>query len=584
MSLIDVNNAKQIRPPMLLSVGIAARSDVNLTFSNLSGWAVEDPNVSVSLDSEEWPSMALTDLQGEGFPADGSCVFYDTTLDGSIDGKVGVQTHIGTAASLTVNAASEIPALTIYTSGAGTITAGGVDYEARGVNVITVNASSISLTFTPSGEDERIKVWSIIPGINLSWDNDTIVSVELDLRSDLSIKDSQWAVSEIEIKAYYPDDISEAVSNIADDVPIWYTAGYAGDMCPQRQFYLSEPAEMENNVITIKGHDMSHKLGNKKVSAQIINSTTNNGRRALYSRFVSIIQSAGVVLQRGHAFPSYTSGGTAYSLVIKESSADAIVQDIMNLAHKGDFWPTFRDAGIPEVFWHKPTPKWDIYESDCGEVIREADRNVAKITSDDENGLTSNAVRDTKVQELIRKNVSQFSRYSYAPGGYWWYLSVSGSTNVVTAADKIAWTSTVTTEEHDMTVITIDKNGNIKYKTEKEYTNQAVIKGKALSIAPQTDACTPTPARAGSTMKVAPLACGKIYESTTLLYPDHKNLFKRSNITGSFRWKGDPRMQPRDVFRFHRLDGTVEECTVSEIIMYHDGGTSATISYRKGVC
>ena len=58
----------------------------------------------------------------------------------------------------------------------------------------------------------------------------------------------------------------------------------------------------------------------------------------------------------------------------------------------------------------------------------------------------------------------------------------------------------------------------------------------------------------------------------------------RSPITGSFTWKGDPRMQPRDVVKWNRLDGTDEEITLENITLTHEGGgTSAEITYRKGV-
>lgn len=57
----------------------------------------------------------------------------------------------------------------------------------------------------------------------------------------------------------------------------------------------------------------------------------------------------------------------------------------------------------------------------------------------------------------------------------------------------------------------------------------------------------------------------------------------RSNITGSFKWKGDPRMQPRDIVYFDRLDGTTETITLETITLHHEGGgTWADITYRKG--
>ena len=70
-------------------------------------------------------------------------------------------------------------------------------------------------------------------------------------------------------------------------------------------------------------------------------------------------------------------------------------------------------------------------------------------------------------------------------------------------------------------------------------------------------------------------------------FPDDaiNSFFMRSNVTGQFTWKGDPRMQPRDVVTFHRLDGSTEDITLEDITITHEGGgTSAEITYRKGIC
>ena len=95
---------------------------------------------------------------------------------------------------------------------------------------------------------------------------------------------------------------------------------------------------------------------------------------------------------------------------------------------------------------------------------------------------------------------------------------------------------------------------------------------------------------------------------TINLFPDGamRSILDRSNVTGSFVWKGDPRMQPRDVFNFIGLSyelateddnlitdengnvlggGSVTECTIESITLTHEGGgTTAEITYREGIC
>lgn len=106
---------------------------------------------------------------------------------------------------------------------------------------------------------------------------------------------------------------------------------------------------MENNVITIKGEDMSSKLEGKNNIAQVLNSTGGTGRKVFYNRFLKFIKDSGVKLVSRESAPGTSSTKTAYTLIFDEQSSREIVSDIMNLAHYGTFWPTFVDAGIPKV-------------------------------------------------------------------------------------------------------------------------------------------------------------------------------------------------------------------------------------------
>lgn len=584
MAAIDTQNAMQIRAPMSISCGIAARQNIGLTFSNITGFALQDTNPSVSLDTEEWPVKEITDLQGTGFPVDGSREFYVAGA-GSEDGKLGLRTHIGGSGSFTVASSSEISALTFYTSGEGTITVDGTDYAALGVTVVPIGATSAAVSVQAANANERLEIHTIIPAINLSWDENTLISVELDLRSDLTMANAQWAVSEIEIKAYYPDDIAEAVSGISDDAPLWYSAGYTGNMSPERRFYVSEPVRMENNIITIRGHDISRKLAEKSYAAQVLNTKSGTGLYDLYLKMLHTIQDAGITLRSRESAPAKTSGTTERTLVFKAGSADKIVSDIMNLAHTGAFWPTFVDAGRPVLYHTKPVKKWTIREEDCGDVTRTADRNISRIRCTDANGLHNQARRNTKWKELMRLKVDADTSYVRNVGTYYWALSVSNAVDITTTAESIRWTSINETQERPMTKYEIDKNGNVKETNEITYIDECVIKGKSVDIKKLTNLVTASPKRTGITMDASPIAYGQVFNGDVFLYPNYSYLFRRSNITGSFTWKGDPRMQPRDVFEFQRLDGTTELCTIEEIVLRHEeGGTVATISYRQGVC
>ena len=243
MPTIDEENRKAIRTPFEVHCGFSGRNEkIDLSFSDISG-AVTDANVSEALDNEHWDMRALTDLSGSGFPLDGSCSLFDSTIPGSLEnGKLGLRSKIGETVTITVTSKTDIAALTLaVTSNApGTITANGTDYAARRIVVIPVNGKTITLTAKSDDPESRIEIASITPGITLEFSNKNLISCTLALRSDLSIISPSWQVSEIEIQAYWPDDISEAISNVGDDVPVWYYAGYEGDYSKVRSFYLSD--------------------------------------------------------------------------------------------------------------------------------------------------------------------------------------------------------------------------------------------------------------------------------------------------------------------------------------------------------
>lgn len=84
---------------------------------------------------------------------------------------------------------------------------------------------------------------------------------------------------------------------------------------------------------------------------------------------------------------------------------------------------------------------------------------------------------------------------------------------------------------------------------------------------------------------IGQMAAKKSDNTPIQIYPNMLNSpMYRSTESGSFRWKGDPRLQPRDIGQLKRLDGTYEDITLENITITHEGGgTYADITYRKGV-
>lgn len=593
---IDTQNAKQIRDAMEVHCGLTARyRSADLAITTQSGQiAVADSNLSESIDADKWDMRRLADFQGEGFPLDGSCVLLDTNTPGSLaDGKLGIRSDVGGTLEMNVTSTQTIPAVTIaVTSGEGTITADGKIYGLDRVVVVPVNGKSVTLTVASADPGRRVEIASITPGVTVEFDNGNLTYCAVNLRSDLSMVSPTWQISDIEIRAYWPDDISEAISNIGDDAPIWYYAGYPGDYSETRKFYLSEPAQMSEHIITIKGEDQSHRLEDSaNVPLQRLDTSADRGRQQLYRFFCDVITGCKIKPVYTEAAPKASgSVKTAHSMVVTEQSPREHVQNIMNLGHCGTFWPTFVDAGIPRITWSKPEKKWEIDERECGNVVRTVDRNLAKITTEDEYGVSSTAKRETKWEVLAENiKITKGKKVTKTFDEYYWAYKVDDKEKnkfLLQQLNRVQWVASATSAQKKTRV-----KVKGKYKNKTVWVHRPTLYGKALTVRRDAASVTEQNKRPGSTVQVSPLCYGRVYQGSTWIFPDYARLFERSNVGGSFTWKGDPRMQPRDVVEFHRAerdsDGNevVELITIESISLIHEGGgTKATLTYRKGIC
>lgn len=561
---ISTENAKDIRNSMKVFCGISARDEgVNLTVTQ-SGAAAIDSNISTSIDTEEWDMRVVTDLQGTGFPLDGTAVWYSTGAATEDKGKLGIRSHVGGTLFVTVSASSTIGAVTVeFSRGTGTVTCNGETYEIAEKVIIPVSSTTANFSATSDDITHRVEIASITPGISIDFTSDDLVSCTLDLRSNLSLEPT-WEVSSIEIQAYYPyeGNVENVLAQMGSDAQIYYYAGYPGDYSPRRYFYLSDVATVSENILLLTGEDASAKLDASTAESAVMMVSAPTAARQTYNKFVQTIRNAGVKLLSRQAAPEESgTSSVVRAQVYTESSARDLVAEMMNLCRIGTFWLTFVDAGRPTVYWSKPTSKWTIKEEDCGEVSIMPDRKIGKAKTTNSYGLYTKMLRASKATVLDESEVKANTIHSVYFDGWFMNIAVTNARIVSYGIDYVTYTAL--------------KDGKCRVTGRRVYAESAQ---KVVTYG------------TGKTVEYEPIVYG--YSVTVdsggthhHLFPYYQSLGTRSNVTGSFTWKGNPKMQPRDVFTFQRLDGTSETCTIESIVMVHEGGgTTAVITYRKGIC
>lgn len=567
---IDVENLKAIRKPFDVICGVDME---NTTATNVISYdsgdvGFSDNNEVDALKSSAWEPLRLADLSGGGFPLDDGVIFPSQTHEASVfEGKYGLRGYVGE--SLEISVTTSASTVSITCEGTGTLTVNGAVYPLQDQFVIPVRAGvEETLLFESTDEHARVVVYTIVPGIVLQFKNNAIVSCVLDLAGNLSLTEPSFEVSTIELNAYYPYDISEIISTMPDNTPLWYKAGYPGDYCETRMFYLDGEATMKDRVITLKGTDASSRLEGVTMRSKLVRNAYQ-----LYVNFHNTFNRAGITLVDYEEMPSDSS--STYAAIVTEQSAQDLIGDMMVSCHAAPlyYWPTYVDAGIPRLYYKQVSEDgttrspyqlrvWDIHEEDCAEVERVVSRKISKIASADHD--TPFLVRVTPLNTSVTvgsKTVvaGEIVEFTYS-NGYLWNLVRTNT---------------------DGSVIYADQQGQ---KWIANANGTATLTGNVLSLSKISDFDIPTPAQKGIVLYMNPVILGYLVESYAGSIPTNTMRFFGSNVTGSFTFRGDPRMQPRDTFRFTRLDGTVEVATIERIEMTHEGGgTTASVHYRLGV-
>lgn len=580
---INVQNALQIREkPMEVYIGLQVGSTATISTYTVTGQVKSDDS---TLGNSSWAMRTLADLAGDGFLLDGSAQWYDSTISPSENnGKLGVRGDIGETITVTITAGSTLTTVTVSSSGVSTITKGADTYTATGNDVITINSTSATLVFTPIDSDTRVEIDYIVPGIIFNITNDTLISCTLALRGNLDVKDHTWEESEIEVQMYYPNDISSSLAYIQNDWPITYQAGYDSDLSTERNFYISEPITQEKGVITIRGVDSSHLLDSKTMQEQWLTAYTGNAHQTVYTKFIDAIQAAGITLKRKQSWSGSQSGTQRYS-VLPEMSTRDFVSSVMNLTlnhtRSGTYYGIqFVDAGIPTVEHGDGKTygqTWTINKSDCGEWSETYDQNISAINDSNserkfnETITTSNVLVYDNIESGLTGNVNQLFEYNL--DGWYRYASPFPASSGVPSDTPYKFT------------IISRQPSRLVFKVTQKGTKAFTVGGQSSAITGGVNGFSNSNGLPGINIEMEPFVYGALLDSNGETVFNYPSLFKRSLRTGSFTWKGDPRMQPLDYINVTNDTGDGRGNITARItgieLTHEEGGTSAKITWRE---
>ena len=685
MSAIDVQNAKQIRDPMQVLIQLDIPDETQLTYSGYSGTAkIYDSSALLDYSYRAWPMRKLADLKEDGFPLNGTCELYDSSITPSMqNGKIGVRGHVGQNLELTATSSDTIKGLTLSVSGASSVTHGGTTSVIVGNQiVIQVNAASVSMTFTPINENIRVEVSSAIPGITLVINNSNIVRADVSLRSDLSLVNQTLPESELNVDVYNDNDITSVVASVNEDTPITYSAGYAGDMSPTRKFYISGEITWKDNIISIHAVDAVHFLEDIEAYAPI----TEKESECFLNAIIYFLKRAGITPDTSEVSTDWSDNSCRW-IIPKSTKARNIIafaNQCLNITDKtyklldgrgklkDRLMFNYIDAGIPTLKTNPSTGTFVIDESDCGEVQKSVERRITKVDAswtkiwnmsmptDFHNatkvgtatfiknvgtslnfdvkayswviGLYLGTYLDNdiavKLQATYHRRISVYYTFPVVPVNEYGLTYASRiPTIVINGSDSVGAKlncedipKSEYESEFDAEKLKLHSNfvpwdqayANWEYDTTPGHkiTTAAemwsllvaadIIDSDAesidldiygLAISENKENVTYTSVGNsinydyGETPIIGQMSGLTMTSAPILIYPNMINSpMYRSTESGTFRWKGDPRLQPRDIGQLKRLDGTYEDITLENITITHEGGgTYADITYRKGV-
>lgn len=482
----------------------------------------------------------LMDLSGDGFQNDGLAIPLDDNTDGYIS-------KIETPLNLTITLSSATSDDLII-----------IGYLDGSLHKWRFSGSGATRSVTIPANVKRIIITRIVCGEAFWFDNNTLVSCNLQLRAvETKVDNPELQMSEIEIEGYEPDDITDKIGYIGTGFPIYYTAGYPGDMSPLRKFYLGEPIEIDDKLVKIKGYDATMFLDEDFEGAYV-----TGGINGYAEWFSVLLTNSGVIHEytNDNSSIGQTTGGR---FLPNNQTKRKVISDMVNLFRYGPF----EDIG---------TEGYQVY-------VNYVDAGIPKLKVGKSSKITTieNTTKPKASVEPVIKTI-EFNNYVID-------INSSATIETVTVTGIKFGETSEPYYSFSTSSGTITNLSPYKYKVTAN--GSATISGRKFDfMPPYPEPQTFLPFEVSNDTNGITVTLEDFYGEigevrSTFLYSICLGLLERSNILYEFTFRGDPKLQPRDYIRVDTDgSGTLTEMTIDTIEIKHEGGgTTSTITARKGL-
>lgn len=545
MPRIDTENNKPIRKAMSVLCGIerpteaTAEATASNSYDNINGSVTGIPIYTKYMD-----------LSQGGFLNDGTASPLDSNHAGIISNINAQGTSTLNLTLRYLNAGSESVAYAFY-------------YDGTTLIKQQLDISTTSLVI--NGTEGRIQLVKIAVGPSWWFNNESLISCSVALRAvETRVDNPELQISDIEIIGYEPDDVLDRIALIGDNMPVYYTSGYPGDMAPIRKFYLSEPITWADKQLRLRAEDAT-KFLEDQYSGKYVGNSDDSGLGGGVSNYADtlheMLNNSGIEHEYVNDLvdSSYSDGEPFF---LPSNSKRSLLAQCVNLfrfmAHSGPCYINYTDAGRPtfKALTGKGRPVCRI--KDYADLLIDTDRKIKRIEMDI-------PYADVGTSQNIETIQTAGTTIKEITDPYYSVATSKGSISLITPYKYKL------TAEGDCTITgrpirKYDPTDNESYTPCVVETIDGVDTVTLEEFWGMEDGASPEPGYVSSFWHA-------------LFY----TLLARGVKKYSFTWRGDPRLQPRDYITLD-VNGVDVDMTIESITLDHsDGGLTSQIVAREGL-